>query len=53
MRIDLGRLTKDETAELLSECISLLPLDAVIAVLMKLNKTDREEIAAWLEGESS
>jgi NDP-sugar pyrophosphorylase family protein len=54
MKIDLGRLTQEETAELLREAINLLPTDTVIQTICDvITSDDREELIASLESKRS
>ena len=54
MRIDIGPLTQEETAELLKECIAALPMDTAIEALCQIFKGDeRDELIASLEAQSS
>lgn len=45
----VGRLTQEEAAELLSVCIRDIPLEKVIAEILKLGRVDLEELEASIE----
>lgn len=50
MKIDIGRLTQDETAELLKECITALPTEqAITAIIETLSDNDQIELVASIE----
>lgn len=51
MKIDLERLTADETKELAEEALTLLPLNMKVQAVIGAfsDDGDREELLAWLE----
>lgn len=45
MKIDIGKLSQDETAELLKDCITALPEEVLFETLEKsLTKDQKEEL---------